>query len=246
MSVTKLAAGVWRAGTRYVNWYAVDAGADGVTVIDAGLPGYRRDLEPSLAQMGLTPSNVKAVVLTHGHIDHTGMAAALARAGATVHLHPADLELAANPKTNKPESRSLRYLCYPGSLMFIAHAVPRLRNAEPMPAATPLVDNTQADVPGRPHVTHVGGHTEGSCVLEFRDHGVVFAGDLLCTVSPVSWRRAEPQLQTRASNRDSARAMAALDRIEQIESRLVLPGHGDPWADGVEAAVATARRIGCR
>ena len=38
MTVSKIISGVWRAGTRYVNWYLIDAGEGGVTVIDAGLP----------------------------------------------------------------------------------------------------------------------------------------------------------------------------------------------------------------
>lgn len=95
-------------------------------------------------------------------------------------------------------------------------------------------------------MTHAPGHTDGSCVLEFRDHGVVFVGDLLCTISPATGRRADPQLQTRGSNRDSDQAMASLERLAGVGSRLVLPGHGGPWHDGVEAAVAAARRIGCR
>jgi glyoxylase-like metal-dependent hydrolase (beta-lactamase superfamily II) len=74
----------------------------------------------------------------------------------------------------------------------------------------------------------------------------VLVGDLLCTISPVTGRRADPQLQTRGSNRDSAQAMASLDRLQGVEARLVLPGHGSPWQGGVEAAAASARRIGCR
>jgi hypothetical protein len=40
--------------------------------------------------------------------------------------------------------------------------------------------------------------------------------------------------------------MQSLDRLAGIEAQLVLPGHGTPWTDGIEAAVSTARRIGCR
>ena len=245
--VEQVVPGVWRAGTRYVNWYAVDAGAGGVTLVDAGLPGYRRSLDADLAAMGRSRQDVRAVVLTHGHIDHTGMAAALAAAGAVVHLHPADAGLAADPRTNTSDRSALLYLRYPASWMFVAHAVRSdVRSPDPMPSSTPLVDGQVAHLPGRPKVTHVPGHTDGSCVLEFREHGVVFAGDLLCTVSPVTWRRDDPQLQTRGSNRNSDRAMDSLARLEGVEARVLLPGHGDPWRDGVEAAVASARRIGCR
>jgi len=93
---------------------------------------------------------------------------------------------------------------------------------------------------------HTPGHTDGSCVLEFAEHGVVFVGDLLCTINPAFGRRDVPQLQTRGSNADSDLAMSSLDRLQGIEARNVLPGHGGPWRDGVESAVAHARRVGCR
>jgi glyoxylase-like metal-dependent hydrolase (beta-lactamase superfamily II) len=247
MTVTQVVPGVWRAGTRFVNWYVVDGGADGLTLVDAGLPGYRRQLAPSLAAIGKQPADVKAVVLTHGHIDHIGFADVLADAGATVHLHPDDVSLANDPKTNKTDSKSLKYLTWPGTIAFIAHAMRNgVTRPAGMPPAVPLVDGTAADVPGQPVVTHAPGHTDGSCVLEFREHGVVFVGDLLCTLSFFSGRPADPQLQTRASNRNSAQAMASLDRLQGIAARTVLPGHGTPWQDGVEAAAASARRIGCR
>jgi glyoxylase-like metal-dependent hydrolase (beta-lactamase superfamily II) len=247
MSVTQVVPGVWRAGTRFVNWYVVDGGAAGLTLIDAGLPGYRRRLDQSLAAVGKQISDVRAVVLTHGHIDHIGFADVLHDAGASVHLHPADTSLAKDPRTNKTDSKSLKYLAWPGTVAFIAHAVREdVRKPAPMPPATPLVDGATADVPGQPVVTHAPGHTDGSCVLEFQNHGVVFVGDLLCTMSFFSGRPTDPQLQTRASNRNSAQAMESLDRLQGIRARMVLPGHGGPWRDGVEAAAASARRIGCR
>jgi glyoxylase-like metal-dependent hydrolase (beta-lactamase superfamily II) len=109
-----------------------------------------------------------------------------------------------------------------------------------------LADGEELPVPGRPVVTHVAGRTEGSSLLELREHGVVFVGDLLCTVSPITGRRADPQLQTRGSNRNSEVAMESLDRLEGMTARVLLPGHGGPWRDGAAAAVAGARRIGCR
>ena len=243
----QVAPGVWRAGTRFVNWYVVEADSGaGLTVVDGGLPRYAARLDRDLESIGRSRADVRALVLTHGHIDHTGLAASLARSGTTVHLHPADAALAADPARNRPE-RTMPYLLYPATLAFVAHAVASgATRPEPMPATVSLVDGAEVDAPGTPLVRHVPGHTEGSCVLEFREHGVVLLGDLLCTVNPVTGRRDRPQLQSRGSNADSDRALQSLERLAGVEARVVLPGHGAPWTDGVEAALASARAIGCR
>ena len=247
MGVSEVATGVWRAGTAFVNWYVVDGGAAGLTVVDGGLPGYRGQLDGVLRHIGRERADVRAIVLTHGHIDHIGLASELAGDGVQVLLHPADSRLAANPRTNKTDSSLLPYLRYPTTWAFLAHCVTQgAMRPPPMPESAPLVDADVLEVPGRPVVTHTPGHTDGSVVLDFREHGVVFVGDLLCTISPVTGRRAPAQLQTRGSNRDSDQAMASLDRLSGVASRLVLPGHGGPWRDGVEAAAASARAIGCR
>jgi glyoxylase-like metal-dependent hydrolase (beta-lactamase superfamily II) len=175
------------------------------------------------------------------------MAAALAGNGATLYLHSADRLLAADPRSNRAERSLLRYACYPGLMAFVGHAIRAgALHPLPMPDATPVADGSVLEVPGQPRVTHTPGHTDGSCVFDFAGHGVVFVGDLLCTVGPFSGRRADPQLQLRASNKSSDQAMASLGRLAEIQSRVVLPGHGTPWNDGVHAAIASAQRIGCR
>lgn len=246
MTAVEVASGVWRAGTRYVNFYVVDAG-DGLTIVDAGLPKYGKRLDKALARIGRTRGDIRALMLTHGHIDHIGMAADLAGEGVTVHLHPADAPLAADPRTNQTDRSLAPYLRWPATAAFVGHCLLQSALRPPrMPPSIPLQDGAAADVPGRPIVTHAPGHTSGSCVLEFRDHDVVFVGDLLCTADPFSGRPAPPQLMTRGSNRDSEAAFDSLDRLAGVQARVVLPGHGRPWLDGVQAAAANARQIGCR
>ena len=246
MSATEIAPGIWRSGTRFVNWYLVDAGADGITIVDTGLPGYAGQVDKALARIGRSRADVRGVILTHGHIDHVGAADVFAGGGARVFLHPDDVRLARNPRTNKTNSSVVPYLRWPATAAFIGHCVVQgAVRPRPMPPSEPLVDGAVVDVPGAPCVTHVPGHTDGSCVLEFREHNVVFVGDALCTASPKTGVSAPPQLQSRASNKDSEQALRSLDRMAGISSRLVLPGHGGPSRDGVEAAVDSARRIGC-
>src|SRR6201992_3081063 len=56
-----------------VNW-TVATSEDGVTLFDAGLPGERDEVVASLAQLGFGPDDVRAIVLTHAHVDHLGSA----------------------------------------------------------------------------------------------------------------------------------------------------------------------------
>jgi glyoxylase-like metal-dependent hydrolase (beta-lactamase superfamily II) len=44
--------------------------------------------------------------------------------------------------------------------------------------------------------------------------------------------------------RGGAQALASLDALLGIEAGLLLPGHGDPWTEGVAEAVRRARAAG--
>ena len=56
-----------------VNWTLV-ADDTGVMLIDAGYPGDREDVLASLRKLGYDAGDVRAILLTHAHIDHLGSA----------------------------------------------------------------------------------------------------------------------------------------------------------------------------
>lgn len=243
--IEKVVPGVWRCGTRFVNFYLVEDDA-GIVLVDTGLPAYRRHLDNGLNRLGRTSSDVKAVLLTHGHIDHVGCADHASAAGAPVHLHPADAALARDPRRNKTQGGPLPYLLWPATAAFVGHALTSgATRPRPFPTTVALEDGA-LEVPGHPNVVHTPGHTAGSCIFEFSDHGVAFVGDLLCTADPLTGRHVAPQIQTRGSNLDSDQTLRSLEKLDSIAAKVLLPGHGVPWLDGAEAAVANARRVGCR
>jgi glyoxylase-like metal-dependent hydrolase (beta-lactamase superfamily II) len=70
----KIAPGIHRIGDQsIVNAYLLEDAGE-VTIIDAGVPGYYRDIPRELAAMGRTVADVRALLLTHGHTDHIGFA----------------------------------------------------------------------------------------------------------------------------------------------------------------------------
>ena len=239
MAPTKLADDVVRLGTSYVNWYLV-ADDEGVTVVDAGVPGYRPQLDPGLDLLGRSPSDVRAVLLTHADGDHTGVSTALRdELGVPVHLHPDDAESAHNHGKKKFDEGLLPELVHPGTYRLFWHFT---RNGGAKPPAldgtVAVADGEVLELPGRPKVIHTPGHTPGHVAYLFAGHGALFVGDLMCTWHPTRGRRG-PQVM--AFNVSTPLSYESLGAIEDVEAALLLPGHGEPWTDGPKAAVAQAR-----
>jgi len=70
-----------RVTLRYSNLYLLRQGTT-VALVDAGSPSDVPAATEALAAAGLRPSDVRLVVLTHGHGDHAGMGRFFQRAGA--------------------------------------------------------------------------------------------------------------------------------------------------------------------
>jgi len=69
----KVAEGIHRIGNGTINAYLVEE-AGAVTVIDTGIPGLWGAFLAELAAIGRSLEDIRAVVLTHGHADHVGLA----------------------------------------------------------------------------------------------------------------------------------------------------------------------------
>ncbi len=234
---------VHRLGTPLVNWYLVEA-EDGLTVIDAGLPRHRPMLDAALTVLGRELSDVRAVVLTHAHGDHTGIAEMLrAEAGIPVFVHEADEELARSGKQPKRERSMLPYLRH-GMAYRIIWELARSGSMRPPHIAhvTTFSDGDVLDLPGRPRVLHTPGHTLGHCVFDLPDHGVVVAGDELCSLNPLTGDRG-PQLLPAAFGISSKQALESLGKLDGLEGTLLF-GHGEPWREGIASALSRARERG--
>lgn len=68
--------GVFRLAYDHVNAYVI-VGPEGVALVDTLEQGRERWLLDELAELGIEPGDLDLIVLTHGHGDHAGSAAAL-------------------------------------------------------------------------------------------------------------------------------------------------------------------------
>jgi glyoxylase-like metal-dependent hydrolase (beta-lactamase superfamily II) len=241
MALAQPAEGVLRLGSSMVNWYLV-VDDDGVVLVDAGAPRHRRQLEEGLEQLGRTIEDVRAVILTHADADHKGFAEKLREEhGVPVHVHSADERLATTGKKER-EAGIVPYLRHPAAWKLIgalaAGGIPKN-----VSEVRTFEDNAVLDVPGRPRVLHAPGHTHGCVAFHFQRHGVLAVGDVLYGFGVLTGRQG-PQIGPRAFNASSEQALSSLSKLEGVDAKVVLFGHGEPWTQGVDAAVAAARATG--
>jgi glyoxylase-like metal-dependent hydrolase (beta-lactamase superfamily II) len=246
---TLMPAGVHRLGDGMVSFYLLEEGTD-LTVVDAGLPAHYGKLAALLASIGRCVQDVRAVLLTHAHLDHVGLAERIRReAGATVWVHGDDAAALADPRrpaaSARPEGRLGRYLLRrPAALGVPVHLARAGAFRTPAIAqASHLPDDTALDVPGRPRVVGVPGHTPGSVAFHLPARGVIFTGDALVTWDGLAGRSG-PAIACAAFTHDTARALASLGSLAPLDAGLVLPGHGDPYEGGISQAVQRARQAG--
>jgi glyoxylase-like metal-dependent hydrolase (beta-lactamase superfamily II) len=233
---------IHRAGTELVNWYLLEEGGK-VTIVDAGLPTYRRQLEGALHEIGRALEDVEAIVLTHAHIDHVGFSQLLQdERGTPVYAHVDELAQAQTGKPPKTEGSWVSAVLRHRTARKVIFHIARNGGARPprVSTVTAFGDGEALDVPGHPRAVATPGHSPGHCVLYVPGEGAVFTGDALCGWNTVTGEPG-PILPPPEFSNSMARARESLARIETLDAHTLYYGHGDPWSGGAAAAVAEAR-----
>ncbi len=219
-----------------VNAYLVEDAGE-VTIIDAAMPGFYDDIPKELAAMGHSIGDVRAIVLTHGHSDHLGFAERVrTERKVPVWIHEADTGLARGETDPDNPMGKIRLAPLLGFLWL------GLRNGGLKRPVVKVVssygDGATLDVPGGPHVTLVPGHTPGSAALEVPGLDALFVGDAFATYSVTDGGHG-PRIAPFTADR--RQAVESLARIAGSSAGIVLPGHGQPWMQGMAEAVRQVR-----
>jgi glyoxylase-like metal-dependent hydrolase (beta-lactamase superfamily II) len=227
------------AKTHLVNWTIVVDG-DGVLLIDAGFPGQRPEVLASLRQLGFQPSDVRAILLTHAHVDHFGTAIWLAAEHRVpVYCHADEVGHAqrkyleqASPVDVALHAWQPRWLLWSAEIARTGAFV-----KAGIPTAQALTTDIAATLPGGPIAIPTPGHTGGHC--SYLVDGVLVSGDALVTGHPTS-RKVGPQLLHRVFNHDQAECVHSLGALSVLETDVLLPGHGDVWRGPIQDLAARA------
>ncbi len=210
--MTEIVKGVLYVDGSNANSYLVEESDGSLTLIDAAMQANgKRILEFIASKMNRTPSEVKTVIITHCHVDHTrGLAAIKAATGAKVAVHEGDADFVSGKK---------RYPS-PGGAMGFAFSV-----MSPFFRTTPVDPDIllkEGDTIGRLAVFHTPGHTPGSISLYDRQDRVLFVGD---TARFMKGRLEGPPPRF-TQHMDQAKA--SIEMLSSLDFEVMLSGHGEP------------------
>jgi len=240
VEVVEAAPGVFLVEGPRTNWCLVRDG-DAITLVDAAWPKDYSFVVDSLHQIGAVPEQVEAVVLTHAHPDHVGVAERFrGDHNAGVHVHRAEVEHATGNHHERVRTIDLIIRIWrPSVFAFAINALGRGGSQPTAVAAVEAFDDSALDVPGGLVAVATPGHTSGHCSFHLPDKGVVITGDALVNHNLLT-NRPGPRLMPRIFSHDPAQAAASLDRLAALDADVLAPGHGRLLhmtpADAVEQA----------
>jgi glyoxylase-like metal-dependent hydrolase (beta-lactamase superfamily II) len=248
----KLLPGVWRLrlplpwpGVPHCNAWAVGTG-DGIVLFDTGMhePGSMAHLERALDMVGLKVELVRLLVCTHAHSDHYGQAATIVeRAGCELWMHPDhrhttaavddpdaafDRRMEVARSAGVPEEPLRQWAqARRGQSYGVAGIVPPDRDLlAGVTVATDLGDWEVVPTPG-----HAPSHV---CLWQAQRRLLISGDHLLGRVSPYYDYGHTPD--------PAGEFLTSLDRVEALDARLCLPGHGRTFVD-VQGHIAANRDL---
>jgi glyoxylase-like metal-dependent hydrolase (beta-lactamase superfamily II) len=211
---------------------------DPVTLIDSGplTRGAWEALEAGLKSCGLGISDVKRILLTHGHHDHYGLAEKVADAsGATLYGGRLDRHNFRQDRNRKllleDMARSgfglLSRLAVVASVAAVDHFAKPLEAWDELSGGETLPGDGWSVV-----VRSTPGHTPGSLTYAIPEAGVLFTGDtVLKEITPNAVVDEDPEEPGRPF-RSVSRYFETLDELGRTSGdATLLTGHGAPVTD---------------
>lgn len=190
----------------YFNVYVI-RGEDGDILIDTGFKFMRRRLRKWLDKF-----NIKLVILTHAHVDHTWNANYLKQIyNCKIALSKDDIKYIDNSKIDtKPLNNKLGWWA-----KIMNYGMKKFKS-EPFEVDVELNKNQDLDYCGLPlKIVSLRGHTDGSIGVLYNDY--LFAGDAL--VYRGKYATAAYQ------NQDNENALKSVEKIIKMNPKLIFVGH---------------------
>ena len=188
---------------------------EGLTLIDAGLPGSHKKILSYLDKLGNKPKDLKRILITHADFDHVGGLAALkAATGARIFASAIEAQAIAEGHSTRPlKPRSI-------IVKFFFDLMASLFKPTPVQVDELLTDGQVLPVLGGLRVLETFGHTPGHLSFFAPSVGILFVGDSI--VSEESGLRGS----TGSNNWDQAKSDESVRKQAALGAHIVCSGHG--------------------
>lgn len=196
---------------------------DGLTLIDAGLPGSHKKILNYLSSLGRSPSDLKRILITHSDIDHVGGLFAIQKAS---HARIYASEIESDSMAQGRSSRQIKSKNFFRKLLM--GVAGRLMKAVPIRADEILREGQVLPILGGLRVVETPGHTPGHISLFSPSTGILFTGDSIVARDGGLVRSVPRNTWDEAKADESARKQAVLG------ARIVCSGHGPVVVDAAD------------
>jgi len=208
---------LWQLKMGMVNAYLIKTN-DGLVLVDAGWPNKADAIFAAVRQTGLNPTDIRHLILTHGHIDHAGSAAEVKRrTGAKVYAHAADLELITKGEAEHPGTTVT-----PGiipAILYLIFIKPGGTKYESLSVDQTIKEGETLSIANDIEIIHTPGHCAGHVALLMRQDGVLIAGDICSNVMGLGYS---------ILNEDRALARQSILHVATYPFEQAVFGHGNP------------------
>ncbi len=231
--------------TPSVNWILLQEGSD-LTLIDGGYPGQAGLVEESIRQIGGRGEDIRAALITHGHVDHIGGLVTLQeRYGFNVYADPLEVAHVRREYLDQVSPVEIAKMSYqPRVWRWLAEIIPlkalsRTGIDDVAAFDDVAVVDQELDLPGRPVAVASHGHTAGHSGYLLADGQVLASGDALITGHMLS-ASAGPQLLAACFHHDVDENRSAVEAFTSLDADVVFAGHGPVYRGSASEAARKA------
>jgi glyoxylase-like metal-dependent hydrolase (beta-lactamase superfamily II) len=236
------------------NIYAL--GKEEITLIDAGpdIPGVLQFVMEGFKREGLIFNNISRIILTHGHMDHFGLASDILKQidhPVEIYIHPEGVwKISTDFLKNEIWADELDQLqMMAGIPDDVLNAMKRgIRKyysiAKPIDAPKTMEDGNIFNGEGYSlRTVFTPGHDPGLCCLYETEQKILFSSDHIIknlTPKPIL---ALSRYRMRDKNyRGLISYLKSLDRVSKMDVKYLFPGHGE-YIDDMQPVIAMYRRL---